>query len=352
MATLTDSPDSVVPLNGCLAWTITKASAGADEVKRIGYKLMSGSDEIVGLSSSDLDEFRGNFIDEVKNIVDTSIPIITPGTRNEQLFEKEVNLVYGDITIDTENCESTVDVNTDSATVKVINAYTGFLREELDLMSNRPSCYSLHQLSEDYVWLYGSGFWNMSYELFDGTTASTGTSAPFDVNIIPLTPKALDLGIDLTQLKSSKVTITQGNKTWEFRISYYSCPDFFDLHWLEPLGSYSTISFDEFSAQTFGENNEVDLNSICLTHERNEVPLWNAGRRIQNITGGLRLNLRKRIPSTHDNLMYLKSLGKNRGAYGIFNGNGQRISCTINPSISIYNYGEVIGLNIQVDITE
>lgn len=352
MATLTESPDDIVPLSGCLDWTITKAAAGANEIKRIGYKLMSGATEIVGLSASDLDTFRGNFIDDVRNLVDTSIPVVTAGATNETLFEKEVKLTYGDITINTETCESETSVTNDSATVKVINAYTGFLREDLDLLTNRPSCYSLHQLSEDYVWLYGSGSFSITYEFLDGTTATTGTAASFDVNIIPLTPKALDLSVDFSKLKSSVTTITQGANTWEFHISYYSCPKFFDLHWLEPMGSYSTISFDEFSAQTFGENTQVDINSICPTHTRGGVDLWNAAKRIQNITGGLTLDLRKRLPSTHENLMYLKSLGKNRGAYGIFNGNQQKIGCVINPSINIFNSGEVIELGIQVEITE
>lgn len=331
MATLIDSPTSPQTLDGCLRWKIGKGSGG--DIVRIGYKLMQGSDEIIGLSASDLDEFEGNFIKDCRGLVQTSIPIPNPGIANETRFSKEFKLVYGDIIID--DCEATVSVNNDSSEIEVLNAYSG-IHDLPDILTARPSRYEVGRYSEDYLWVYGNASVSYTWRNKDGTTGTLNVSAPFDVNIVPMTPVAINYttslpgSFDITQVSLWDVVITIGATSKTYTVQFADCFEI-DLMWLEPLGSYSCLSFENFTAQTYGSRNVVDISSICKQTQAPSIGTtsteFHRKKEVIGIDGGIEFTMQRRVTAAYSD--YLSELSKNRGAYIFYQ--GKRVFIDVDP---------------------
>ena len=263
MATISSTPDALNPVEKAVKWVGLQTPTADPIETRFGYKLQVDGSDIFDTERSALpltgsDPIILDMKDDLLGHVVTKIPSPTlVGTENDSVgMIREATLVFGTIEIDKSTDPPTVtkNVSTNSGPFKFINsAVNVFDATDMTAITKRvlswiPDEISMFHHTRAWIWFLGGTGINFTWKYGDGTTGSdTGTTAPFDVGIIP--PSPVNIGIptpeDLVYIDIELIDIGR-----TIRVNIECVEPIVDtaaIMFLEPPGGRSTIAFHDVS---------------------------------------------------------------------------------------------------------
>lgn len=359
--TLVNEPSGIFPLNGCIEYELSISAPPAGQQNFIAYRLI---DELTGnpLTCLEAVDSKGQnivvrFGREIRDIVETEMHIAGGGVADDDSIEGQVKLEYGEITVEEVNgvCTTVQTIGNFSNVIKVLRSYTGY-RDEVDfangqILSHRPTKYGLCKDAEDAVWIYSPQGGTVNYTAYfpDGTTDTTQTNLFTGASIVPLTPAALDnaFGVGASYLET---VIGYGvAKTVTYRIALLDCccdTDHAELHFREPLGGYSTMTFRCIGDVVTNFQGGISCrgtrcNDDLLDHpDGGTYRLSGSKYSIINRTSDLQLNLRRKFRGSDEAYRWLQTIASADKHYVFVNGtNGTKIRANfLMPSGSLKVY--------------
>lgn len=264
---LISQPPAAVALGNCIQFglSITDGGSGNTQISR-GYQILDGDDnELTSVEqipyTDSIELFNAEqFIRDI-NLVSTKLPDLSSTSIVEDAnAKKDIKLKYGEITFDSDTCQTTQDLSSESSLFRVVNAAFHWFQDDdlTDLervLTSRPSI--SYVCKDQYDWLH---VWALSatidikvtYYFSDGTNAFTTSSIinpSNDVFIIPVGPanNAFHLPANIVRYKIELTNQTPVTfATYWFYIDNNCCPtsNYKELYFLEPTGGNASLVFD------------------------------------------------------------------------------------------------------------
>lgn len=282
---LNSSPDSMIPLNCPLRWCLELDDVGGETTDiHLAYQLVYDDDtEITEIEIAPFapigHEHCITFNEEMRGLVFTNFWVNNPAVTRDQDVRKQVKLKYGTATYDTATCtDPVISLASETSSVWIVNAYLPFDREsefgndEL-VLSSRPHTYWQWKGTKDAIWVAGGGTvqWDWWTESSSGTV--NGNMSFADGNIVPMRPSDIGLSNDVIRLQVTLSYTGGGSDVYNIYFAETPCiRDIAELHWLEFMGSFSSLGLyiEEMTTQSksntyiFGEKYEKDFQTTAL----------------------------------------------------------------------------------------
>jgi len=282
MATsITKSPPELVFSGNCIVWCIQSSDIGDDTIiKYSAYQLVDDSGNPITALKSILPRAVGadeciNFQSNLRRAVFTSIPIPEASVLvlEDTNAIKKIKLKYGTIEVDLEECSNSVNVESESEVVTLINcaipefiSSESLLADDAFIMSDRPIVNEFTHYSHDWMWIYGgSGVVITAFNAFGNDVyEQTLLTADGKVNIVPIGVIQHNMPASTVKFKV-EVNIGTGSKTFWFYEKCQPCEEFTEVLFLEQKGGRATVIFDcDRSFVVSSTAQKVALATPCL----------------------------------------------------------------------------------------
>lgn len=220
MASVTQTPNVLNPMNRGGKWIVTQAPTSAPietraawEVEVEGNKISEGSE----LTTSGSDEIVIDPRNDLIGYMRHELPGLTVRSvfNVESQIIAEATLKFGTVVIDSTNepVTKTVTIGGSSGPFDFINAMVHPLSGDIlnttaaAWLSYHPDRVYTHPWAYSWIYLYGTSGITVTYYKCDGTSGTFAMSAPFVANAIPTGPANLNLDDDVKYYTMEFTTI-------------------------------------------------------------------------------------------------------------------------------------------------
>jgi len=318
---LISEPDAVVPVGNCIEYELELDDPGTGSITKIlGYQVWVGGNAVTDVEriqytgepeKIDISREVRAYLATTKQQPDVQIL----GTQ-DTAFTVDFYIKYGEISFDSDTCDTTVNLSSTSSTRTAINAafqwyedFSGLDAGEVVALSSRPLRNTVAADQTDWLWFFrksGSGsvyvlteeygpgglLASFSYDWVSAGAHLLGIG-PANYSLSP----ALEDGVTYYKLKVYDA-VPLGTPVYEYTfIIKPICSPYVngnELYWLEPQGGYASLSFDNVRI-----GGSVSSGSYYLGRPCGDTPAnagINGGVRRINSKGFKRYQLNTQIP--------------------------------------------------------
>lgn len=312
MASITNPSHDIAFLSDCITWDF--ALGGDHKKKRLLYQLWSkdfdgGNDRpisavrVLQFASDSEIVNPPNFSSNMALALGVTIPSLdqSGASMADPKFKKVFYIKFGEFELG-EDCEgNTSSLDQQSGEIMVMNSYFQAYQDEskndLIILSDKPSCITLCRDSNDWLWVCDNNGYEIiiTFNLKDGTTSTTSQSLPNGVSIVHIGPNNVKLGsVNISDVVSYTIDISDpDSQPYTVIVKDCCCKNDkrIDIHFMEPKGTISTLNFECLDSVFVDKTvQEICRMPNCNVSMNDMVQLY--GRQVMNTRHWRRLTLK------------------------------------------------------------
>ncbi len=267
--TINTEPNAVQPLEGVVFGATLSSAGTAPNVISLGYKFFGPSGALIAISEIPYtgQEEKFDFTRLVSEQLSTAAPSLSSrSVFTETDFAKDFYLSVGEITFNEDTCETTVNISTNSSTIKAVNIRVpswidaaDFDSGDLFSLTARPSRTEVRSNQSDWLHVFtksGTCNYYVDAVFSDGTTQNNSGSFSITENAhrIPIGPANCVFGPYSKKLTSYTVRIRETPLGADIASYKFIVKDeclslpVREFVAVEPLGGVSSLKIDSVSA--------------------------------------------------------------------------------------------------------